>query len=86
MRAVRRRFWWIVVSCGLAATAPIILAPYFPASSLALAIGVAAVVLFSLVLQARWLNGDKGWDVTILLTKEAWRHPWATRARHRRDA
>jgi hypothetical protein len=37
-------------------------------------------------LQARWLKGDKGWDLRILLDGDAWLHPWALRSRKCGDA
>jgi hypothetical protein len=35
--------------------------------------------------QARWLNGDQGWELRVLLARDAWLHPWATRRRALED-
>lgn len=70
---------YVLVSVILVVGVPLLLAPFLPSGTVGVAALLTAAVVFSFFGQARWLNGDEGWDVRILFTRDAWLHPWRTR-------
>ena len=73
------RIRYVVVTAVLAGALPVILGPVLPTSDVALGVTFTVVVIAAAFLQARWLNGDEGWNLRVLLARDAWLHPWAMR-------
>jgi hypothetical protein len=73
------RMAYITLVIVLAGVLPVVLGSVLPANDVALGIGAAVVVIIAAFSQARWLNGDEGWPIGLLMTRDAWLHPWATR-------
>jgi hypothetical protein len=82
MQTTAVRLGYFVASVLLVAGLPVVLSPFLPTSYLGLTVLGTLVFLVAVFAQARWLNGDRSWDLGILLTRDAWRHPWATRRKH----
>ena len=82
MQTTAVRLGYFVASVLLVAGLPVVLSPFLPTSYLGLTVLGTLAFLVAVFAQARWLNGDRSWDLGILLTREAWRHPWATRRKH----
>ena len=73
---MRYVLWSILLVGGV----PLVLSPFLPTSTTGVVALVTLAVVFAFLAQARWLNGDEGWNVRILWTRDAWLHPWRTRS------
>jgi hypothetical protein len=80
------RVRYVLIAVVLVAGLPVILSPYLPTSHVGLGLLGALAMVCAAFSQARWLNGDQAWNLRILLTKDAWLHPWALRAEQKQRA